>query len=158
MLAALVMTPLLITMNPAIYALGFNLIYALVCAIIGVTAIYVLLIDRVRGLRAIGWSVFWFVCLIVWTLIRFSSSHWVLTVQWVGILLFFAAVVIWPLSPRELDRLVLVGCTATLLAVCLSMFGGAERIGRVSWFVYPNFVGGLLVIYAPQESLQGCFR
>jgi O-antigen ligase len=154
-LAALVMSPLLISINPTVANLGSNLIYMFVWALIGVSTIYVLLIGRIRGLHALGWSIFWLVCLIVWSLIRVGSGDgWVLILQWVGLLLFFCAVAVWPLSPRELDRLTLVGCTATLLAVCLSIFGPYEGVGeggvytRVSWFIHSNYLGGLLDIYA----------
>lgn len=149
LLAALVMAPLLQSMNPAVAALGSVLLYALVLAITGVSVLHVLLSGRVRVPHAFAWSTFWFVLLIAWSLARVEGSAGLgLTVKWLAILVFFSTLVAWPLSSRDLERLVWVGGVAAMIAVSLGIFGGAEKIGRVAWFVHPNFVGGLLVVYA----------
>jgi len=154
MLAALVMAPLLISTNPIAATLGLAMIYSLVVAVTGISAIYILLSDKVMAPRALGWSVFFFVSLITWSLARvgntlpISEGGLELTLSWAGLFAFFCAVVIWPLSPREVNRLVWTGGSATLLAVSLSIFGGVEGVNRVSWFVYPNYIGALLVLYS----------
>jgi O-antigen ligase len=147
LLAALVMTPLFISIKPTVAELGLAMTYALVLAIIGVSAIYVLLNGKVKAPRALGWSGFFFVSLITWSLVRATWSGLSMSLSWAGLFTFFCAVAIWPLSPREVNRLIWTGGIATLLAVSLSIFGG-EGVTRVAWFVYPNFVGALLVLYS----------
>src|SRR5215217_7783899 len=122
LLAIFIMVPLLQSTNQSVLTFGVVLVCALAAALIGTSIVYVLSVGGVRITRAFIWSALWFFLLITWSLLMAEDITGLeRTLQWLGVLILFFAVAVYPVSWGELEMLTWVSGVAVALTVSLSI-------------------------------------